>query len=89
MIAVRLKIDGERVLAALKEASEKLEGAEGEVILDFSSVRRVETGALQELSALTAAAEQKGVTLVAHGVSPELYKILKLTEFAPRLKFAG
>ncbi len=88
-IAVRLKIDGEHVLAALKEAGEKLDPAAGELVLDFSSVRGVETGALQELSTLVAAAKQKGIKIVLHGVSPELYKVFKLTGQASQLAFVN
>ena len=42
MMAVWLKIDEERVVQALQEAGEKLDSAEGEVMLDFSSVRRID-----------------------------------------------
>ena len=47
MIAVWLKIDEERVVQALQEAGEKLDSVEGEVTLDFSSVRRIDPSALR------------------------------------------
>ena len=43
-IAVWLKVEEERVVQALQEASEKLDGIEGEVTLDFSAVRRIDPG---------------------------------------------
>ena len=88
-IAVRLKIDGEHVLAALQEAGEKLDSEAGELVLDFSSVPRLETRALQELSTLAAAAEQKGTKIMLHGVSPELYKVLRLTKQASQFAFVN
>lgn len=88
-VAVQMKIDGEHVLAALQEAGEKMDPAAGEFVLDFSSVRRLETDALQELSTLVAAAEQKGIKIVLHGVSPELYKVFKLTGQASQLAFVN
>ena len=45
---VWLKTDGEAVVQALQKAREKLDNAEGEVFLDFSSVRRIDPSALRE-----------------------------------------
>ena len=40
------KADGETIVQALQEAREKLDSAEGDVLLDFSSVRRIDPSAL-------------------------------------------
>ena len=37
-----LKIDAERVIDCLREARQKLNNAEGETVLDLSSVRRID-----------------------------------------------
>lgn len=87
MIALQHKIDGERVVASLDEARGKLDGADGEVILDFSSVRRIDAKALRAMEELAASAEDKGVRLVLRGASVDVYRVLKLMKLAPRFSF--
>jgi anti-anti-sigma regulatory factor len=85
--AVLLSIDGDRVAPALQEALEKLDGAGGEVVLDFSSVHRVDTGALSVMEKLAGAADGKSVKVVLCGVNVAIYKALKLAKLAPRFTF--
>ena len=40
------KGDGETIVQVLQEAREKLDSAERDVLLDFSSVRRIDSSAL-------------------------------------------
>ena len=87
MIAVWLKVDGERLAATLQEAGEKLDSAEGEAVLDFSSVRRVDSEALAAMEKLAAVAEEKSVRIVLRGVGIDVYKVLKLVKLAPRFAF--
>jgi anti-anti-sigma regulatory factor len=87
MIAVWLKIDGERVVPALQEAREKLDSAEGEVVLDFSSVRRIDPGGLRAMEELAAVADDKEVKVGLRGVNVEVYKVLKLVKVAKRFSF--
>jgi len=68
-IAVWVKIDGERVADALQETCEKLDSAQGEVALDFSSVIRINPAALRELVALGDRADEKAVKVVLRGVN--------------------
>ncbi len=49
MMAVWLKIDEERVVQGLQEAGEKLDSAEDEVIVDFSSVLRIDASGLRAM----------------------------------------
>lgn len=86
-IALQHKIDGERVVPSLEEARKKVDGAEGEMILDFSSVSRVDATALRAIEQLAAGAEDKGVKLVLRGASVEVYRVLKLMKLAQRLSF--
>jgi len=86
-IAVWLKIDGERVADALHEAREKLNGAQGEAVLDFSTVRRIDPPALREIEALAGSADAKSVKVVLRGVNIDIYKVLKLVKLAPRFSF--
>lgn len=80
-------IDGERVASALQEAGAKLDSAEGEVVLDFSSVQRIDPAALKALEELARLADEKAVKLVLRGVNVEIYKVLTLVKLAPRFSF--
>jgi anti-anti-sigma regulatory factor len=87
VIALQHKIDGERVAPSLDEAREKLDNAEGEMILDFSSVCRIDAGALRAMEELAAGAQGKGVKLVLRGASIDVYRVLKLMKLAQRFSF--
>lgn len=87
MNAVWFHIDGERVVPALQEALEKLASADGELALDFASVRRVDSAALGALEKLACAAESKAVKVVLRGVNVDVYKVLKLLNLTPRFSF--
>ncbi len=86
MISVRA-VDGERVVESLEQALQKLDEADGEAVLDFSSVRRVGPLALAALDKLAAMGEEKSVRIVLRGVSVEVYKALKLVELTARFGF--
>jgi anti-anti-sigma regulatory factor len=87
MIAEWLKIDEERVVEGLRDASEKLDGAAGEVVLDFSSVRRIDAGAIRAMEEFAALTDQKAVRAVLCGVKVDVYKVLKLVKLASRFSF--
>jgi len=86
-IAVMLKIDGQGVVAALQQAGEKLDAANGQLIVDFSSVRRVDPAALAAIEEFAGVADGRGVKLALRGVNIEVYKVLKLAKLAPRFSF--
>lgn len=86
-IAERHEISEKRVVPALEDALQKLDTADHEMVLDFSSLRRVDARAIRELESLAAAAEGKGVKIVLRGTSTEVYKVLKLMKLAPRFSF--
>ena len=85
--AVWLKIDGQRVVGALQEALEKLNGAGGELVLDFSSVHRIDPSALRAMEELAGIADHKAVKVMLRGVNVDIYKVLKLVKLAPRFSF--
>jgi ABC-type transporter Mla MlaB component len=89
VIAVWFKMDEERIVQALQEAKEKLNSVEGEVALDFSSVRRIDPGALRAMEEFADIADAKGVTLALRGVDVGLYKVFKLVNLASRFCFVG
>ena len=89
MIAVWLKIDQENILQALQEAGEKLDSVEGEVALDFSSVRRIDPSAIRALEEFAGKADDKRVKVVLRGVNVGVYKVLKLVKLGSRFSYAA
>jgi len=89
MMAVWLKIDEERVVQALQEAGEKLDSVEGEVVLDFSSVRRVDPSAVRAMEGFADTADDKAVKVALRGFNVDVYKVLKLVKLASRFSFVS
>lgn len=87
MIAGCFKIDEERLVDALKEIGKRIDGANSEVVLDFSSVQRIDPSVLRALEELAGIAGEKAVTLELRDVSVDVYKVLKLAKLAPRFLF--
>jgi anti-anti-sigma regulatory factor len=89
VIAVWLKIDEERVVQALQEAEERLDSVEGELALDFSSVRRIDSNTLRAIEEFAGIADTKGIKVVLRGVDVAVYKVLKLVNLASRFSFVN
>jgi anti-anti-sigma regulatory factor len=87
MTAVWIKVDEGRIVQALQDASEKLDSAVGEVVLDFSSVDRIDVRAVRRMEEFADLAEDKGVDAVLRGVSIGVYKVLKQVKLASRFVF--
>jgi len=87
--AVWLKLDEKQVVRALQDAGTKLGNVEDEVVLDFSSVRRVDQSALRVMEEFVGIADDKAVKVVLCGVSVGVYKVLKLVKLAPRFVFSN
>jgi len=71
----------------LQEALGKLESARGELVLDFSSVRRVDASAIGALEKLAGMADDKAVKVALCGVNVEVYRVLKLVKLTSRFSF--
>lgn len=87
MIAEWLRVDAEHVIESLQDAREMLETANGELILDFSSLRRIDPSAVRAMKALAATADDKSTKIVLRGINIEIYKVLKLLKLARRFSF--
>lgn len=87
VIAALHSIDEQRVIPSLREAAEKLDGASGEAVVDFSAVRRIDAAALKALEELARAADAKGLKVVLRGVNIDVYKALKLVKLTQRFSF--
>jgi len=89
MIAVWQKIDDASVVQALKESGEKLDSTENEVVLDFSSVNRIDASGLIAMEEFANKADDKGVKVALRGVNVSVYKVLKLMKLASRFSFVN
>ena len=89
MTSVWLNIDEDGLVPALHDAAGKLDSAEGEVVLDFSSVRRIDSNAVRAMEELAQKADEKAIKIVLRGVNVDVYKVLKLVRLTPRLSFAA
>jgi anti-anti-sigma regulatory factor len=88
-IALFLNIDEKRVVPALQEAASSLDCAQGEAVLDFGSIRRIDSAALQALEDFARAADDKNVRVVLRGVNVDVYKVLKLVKLTQRFSFVN
>ncbi|MGA8735425.1 MAG: sodium-independent anion transporter [Terriglobales bacterium] len=87
MITVWQKIDEASVVQALQDTGGKLDGADSEVVLDFSSVNRIDASGLMALEQFANKADDKSVKVALQGVNVSVYKVLKLMKLAPRFAF--
>ncbi len=81
------KVNGEQLAKVVKEATESLAGCDGEVLLDFSAVLRIDPAGLLAVEELADTAEKKSVKIVLRGVNVSIYKVMKLAGLAARFSF--
>ncbi len=85
--AVWLKVDAARLVKDLQVAREKLNGTDGELVLDFSNVRRIDPLALRTMEQLAGVAEARSVRIALCGLSVDVYKAFKLSKLAGRFSY--
>jgi anti-anti-sigma regulatory factor len=80
-----LKVDGERVSESLRQAlKEKLSDADGELVVDFAGVKRIDPAAIAAMKDLADETKKKSVKVVLRGVNIDVYKVLKLARLTTR-----
>ena len=84
-----INIEDTRLLASLKDALEKSVKANGEAVLDFSSVHRLDSSALRLLQEYAGLADEKAVKIVLRGVNTDIYKVLTLVKLTHRFLFVN
>lgn len=84
-----VNIDQQRVTATVDQAARKLDSAEKEVVLDFSSVRRISASDVRQLEEFAHAADEKKVKVLLRGVNVDIYKALKLTRLTREFWFVN
>ena len=82
--AMWIQVDSEHTEALRDEAIERLTRAEGDVVLDFSSVKRLDVDSVRLLEELAGLADEKSVKLVLRAVNMDIYRVLKLLKLAER-----
>ena len=82
-----MTIDSKHVVQSLQEAVETVNSAEGEVVLDFSSVCSLDTNAAGALERLIDRADQRSVKVALRGVNMDIYKVLTLLSLTQRFSF--
>jgi anti-anti-sigma regulatory factor len=87
MVAMLLKMDPENVGQGLQLAAGNLATADGEMVLDFSSVTRINSTDLREIENLVGLADDKAIKVGLRGVTIDVYKVLKLMKLVPRFSF--
>ena len=73
-----------RVWFLLCEKQRRNWTTEGEAVLDFSSIRRIDTSGVRALEDLVRLADAKSVKVVLRGVNVDVYKVLKLMKLTRR-----
>ena len=88
-VADWIKIDGNRLTSSLQEAAAKLETSQGELVLDFSEVARLDAPAVNLLERMAGIASEKKVRIILRGLNVTAYKVLKLARLSARFTFVN
>ena len=86
-IAENLRIDSAGIASLLQQAGEELERTKKDVVVDFTSVRRIDPRSLRTLEQLADEADKKKLTATLRSVNVDVYKVIKLAQLAPRFLF--
>jgi anti-anti-sigma regulatory factor len=86
-VAEWIKISNEHLARDLQTAREKLEIANGELVLDWASVSRMGADSLAAIATLADTADEKSVRLIFRGVNIDIYRVLKLSNLSGRITF--
>ncbi len=88
-VVVWLKLDGDGLARELQDACDRLYMTDGDVVLDFSAVQRIDPASIDAMEELADKAGDLGVRLVLRGVNVEVYKVLKLVKLTPHFLFVN
>ena len=81
------KIDAEHAAESIRTARKKLDGAQVETVLDFTSLSRIDPSALREMEDLANLADERADKISLLHVNVEIYKVLKLAKLSARFNF--
>jgi anti-anti-sigma regulatory factor len=80
-------LDEGSIASSLKNVVQNLKPDDRDLVLDFSSVRRIDSGALSALQAIAHQADEIKVKVVLRGVNVDLYKTLTLMRLTRQFSF--
>jgi anti-anti-sigma regulatory factor len=80
-------LDEGSIASSLKNVVQNLKPDGGDLVLDFSSVRRIDSGALSALQTVAQQADEIKVKVVLRGVNVDLYKTLTLMRLTRQFSF--
>ena len=83
------KLDDENAASILQEIGDSLNRTQGEVVIDFSSVARVDGRSLQSLAEFASKADAASVKVKLRGVNVDVYKVLVLMKLHSRFSFVN
>ena len=82
-----LVMDETQLVHGLQQAAQALNNFQNDVVLDFSSVRRIDAAALREMEKLAGIADAHAVKVGLRGVNVDIYKVFKLVKLASCFSF--
>lgn len=85
--ALFLTVEEQRIASVLQEMSVRLDDTHDEAVLDFSSVRRINSQGIEALESLARIANEKAVKIVLRGITVDIYKVLKLVQLTSKVTF--
>jgi anti-anti-sigma regulatory factor len=84
-----IHIDPAAIADAVRQSIDKLSSTQGEMVLDFSSVGRIDSLAADAMEQLAALAAERSLKVVLSGVNGDIYKVLKLLKLTDRFWFVS
>ncbi len=82
-----VNVEPGRMVECVEQAILQLVREDGDVVLDFSRVERLDAATLHAIQKLAEISAARGVKPVLRGVRVETYKVLKLMQLANRLTY--
>jgi anti-anti-sigma regulatory factor len=88
-IAVLQKADNESVASILRDSEKSLNRAQDEVLIDFSSIARLDASSLRSLVEFASKAKQASIKVKLRGVNVDVYKVLLLMKLTSQFSFVN
>lgn len=77
------------LISLLEKTGQSSQNTRGELVLDFSAVRRIDAAGLRVLEEFARSAGEKELNVILRGVQVDLYKALKLIGLTDQFSFVS
>ena len=81
------KVDGRDIAESVRAIHTKFDAGRVEIVLDFTSVLRIDPAGLREMEDLATISEETREKICLLHVNVEIYKVLKLSGLSGRFNF--